>query len=145
MAKITTLRTILPLTSAKQYHLHQLDIENAFLHGTLGREAYMCLPSSFPSTRANQVCHLQKSLYDLRQASWQWFATLSYALKSIGYSQSSTDHTLFLKSTESSYTALLVYVDDAVLIGNSLEEYKVSSSPFTLRFGSRTLVNSNIS
>lgn len=65
---------------------------------------------------------MKKSLYCLKQASCQWFAKLSNLLFSFGYTQAHTDHSLFTKATGSSFTALIIYVDDIVLIGNSLAE-----------------------
>jgi len=37
-----------------------------------------------------------------------------------GFSQATSDHTLFTKSTPTSFTVLLVYVDDIILAGTSL-------------------------
>jgi hypothetical protein len=83
-----------------------------------------------PNSGSNspKVCRLHKSLYGLKQASRQWYSKLSSALLSMGYSQSAADHSLFLKKVGSSFTALLVYVDDIVLAGNnSLEINSVKS------------------
>ncbi|XP_061365655.1 uncharacterized mitochondrial protein AtMg00810-like [Gastrolobium bilobum] len=44
------------------------------------------------------------------------------ALISIGYKQSNADYSLFTKHNSSSFTALLVYVDDIVLAGNNMQE-----------------------
>jgi len=65
---------------------------------------------------------LQKSLHGLKQASRQWNAKLIVALISLGFHQSSSDYSLFVKSQNSHMTILLVYVDDVVLTGNHLEE-----------------------
>ena len=40
----------------------------------------------------------------------------------MGYTQSMNDHYLFINSSEESFTALLVYVDDIILAGNDKEE-----------------------
>ena len=40
----------------------------------------------------------------------------------MGYTQSMNDHSLFINSFEGSFTTLLVYVDDIILIGNDKEE-----------------------
>ena len=40
----------------------------------------------------------------------------------MGYTQSMNDHSLFINSSEGSFTALLVYVDDVILAGNDKEE-----------------------
>ena len=83
----------------------------------------MTLPLGFPSPGPNKVCKLIKSLYGLKQASRKWFEKLSLVLLQCGYRQANADHTLFLKSDSSSFTALLVYVDDIILVGNSLSEF----------------------
>ena len=122
VAKHTTIRLILALAAAKNWHLHQLDVDNAFLHGDLNEEAYMIPPSGLKDIKHNQVCKLTKSLYGLKQASCQWFAKLSSFLISINYIQYQSDHSLFVKKTPTTFTTLVIYVDDIVLAGDSLEE-----------------------
>jgi len=40
----------------------------------------------------------------------------------VGYTQSMNDYSLFINSSEGSFTVLLVYVDDIILAGNDKEE-----------------------
>jgi hypothetical protein len=120
VAKLTTMRLLLAIAAAQGWFLKQLDVDNAFLHGDLNEEVYMKLPPGLQPEFPNQVCRLQKSLYGLRQASRQWFSKLSNALVSLGFRHSEYDHSLFTKSQNGSFTALLVYVDDIILTGNSL-------------------------
>nr|GEV40714.1 ribonuclease H-like domain-containing protein [Tanacetum cinerariifolium] len=76
----------------------------------------------------NTVCRLKKSLYGLKQASRQWNAKLTSTLIENGFSQSKYDHSLYTKSDKGVFLALLVYVDEIIITGNSvfeIEKFKV--------------------
>ncbi|XP_073224731.1 uncharacterized protein [Cicer arietinum] len=122
VAKLTTVRLLLSIASSQNWHIHQLDVHNAFLHGNLEEEVYMQLPPGISTTNPTHVCKLLKSLYGLKQSSRQWFAKFSTALCSIGYSESASNHSLFTKSSTNKFTALLIYVDDVIVSGNDIAE-----------------------
>jgi len=74
VVKMVTVRTILALAVSKSWHIHQMDVYNAFLNGDLEDEIYMSLPQGFSNQgeNMNKVCRLEKSLYGLKQAPRQW-------------------------------------------------------------------------
>ena len=87
------------------------------------------------------MCKLKKSLYGLKQASRQWNAKLTEVLLSSGYQQSKSDYSLFTKHDHTSFTAILVYVDDLVLAGNNLSEIQSMKSLLDAKFKIKDLGN----
>jgi hypothetical protein len=123
VAKLTTVRTLLAVAAIKNWHLHQLDVNNAFLHGDLQEDVYMKIPDGVHCSNPKLVCKLQKSLYGLKQASRKWYEKLTSLLITEGYTQSTSDYSLFTCFKEEKFTVLLVYVDDIILAGDSIAEF----------------------
>jgi len=122
VAKVTTVRLVIALASINHWFLHQLDVNNAFLHGDLHEDVCLIVPPGVTTSKPNQVCKLPKSLYGLKQASRKWYEKLIGLLISNGYQQATSDASLFTKKASDSFTILLVYVDDIILAGDSLIE-----------------------
>ncbi|CAJ2642533.1 unnamed protein product [Trifolium pratense] len=70
--KPVTIRLILSLAISYKWPLKQLDINNAFLNGSLNEEVYMVQPQGFEEKDSSLVCKLNKALYGLKQAPRQW-------------------------------------------------------------------------
>ena len=125
VARFVSVRIVLSMAVVKGCCLHQMDVNNVFLHGDLDEKVYMSLPPSFHSkgehvsgSTSMLVCKLSKSLYGLKQSSKQWFARFSYNNLNFGFIQSKVDYSLFTYTKGASFIMLLVYMDDILLIGN---------------------------
>ncbi|KAJ0534339.1 putative RNA-directed DNA polymerase [Helianthus annuus] len=80
VVKMVTVRIVLKLAVNNGWPLYQLDINNAFLYGSLSEEVYMSLPQGYFSNDKNKVCKLVKSLYGLKQAPRKWNEKLTSVL-----------------------------------------------------------------
>jgi hypothetical protein len=100
--------------------VHQLDVKNAFLHGTLDEEVYCLQPAGFvDATKPDHVCRLSKSLYGLKQAPRAWFLRFANFVKTIGFVPTRSDSSLFIYVRGADMAYLLLYVDDMVLTASS--------------------------
>lgn len=123
VAKLNTVRVLLSIAVNLDWQLHQMDVKNAFLNGDLLEEVYMDSPPGLEAEFGNKVCRLRKSLYGLKQSPRAWFEKFTRSVKEFGYHQCQTDHTLFVNHGENgSITILIVYVDDIIITGNSIDE-----------------------
>ncbi|GKC23062.1 retrovirus-related pol polyprotein from transposon TNT 1-94, partial [Tanacetum coccineum] len=118
VAKMVKVRTLLATYVQKGYQIEQLYINNAFLHGDLHEEVYMTVLQGYTQKLLpNTICELTKSLYGLKKASMQWFEKLTSFLLQLGFKQNYVDTSLFTITHQGSFTTILVYVDDILIVG----------------------------
>ncbi|KAJ0863942.1 putative RNA-directed DNA polymerase [Helianthus annuus] len=139
VAKLVTVRTLLAVAVKKGWHIHQLDVNNAFLDGDLHEDVYMKIPQGFVRQNDQCVCKLKKSLYGLKQASRNWYKKFTKSLLEIGFRQTGVDHSLFLLKTDEVFMAALIYVDDVILVWNNMEEMQNVKSFLDKRFSIKDL------
>ncbi|KAL9250830.1 Retrovirus-related Pol polyprotein from transposon RE1-like protein [Drosera capensis] len=75
----------------------------------------MIQPPGYESAGENHVCHLQKSLYGLKQSPRAWFEKFSKIVEVIGFSKNSANSSLFVHRRSQGTVILLVYVDDFII------------------------------
>uniref|UniRef100_A0A2N9ISB5 Integrase catalytic domain-containing protein n=1 Tax=Fagus sylvatica TaxID=28930 RepID=A0A2N9ISB5_FAGSY len=120
VVKAPTVRLILSLAVSLNWSLRQLDVKNAFLHGTLKEEVYMTQPQGYIDPQhPSHVCKLLKSIYGLTQAPRAWFESFTSQLLHLGFTASTADSSLFIYKHNSIIAYLLLYVNDIVLTSNT--------------------------
>ncbi len=65
------------------------------------------------------ACHLNKVLYELKQAPREWYATLKVYLISIGYQRIEIDHSVFIHDNG---IIIAIYVDDLLILGPNISD-----------------------
>lgn len=120
VVKPATIRMVLTIALSRSWPVHQLDVKNAFLHGSLQETVHMHQPPGFRDPRyPDHVCLLQKSLYGLKQAPRAWYHRFATYITSVGFRSSKCDNSLFIYSSGADIAFLLLYVDDIVLTASS--------------------------
>ena len=100
VVKPATIRAVLNFAVGRDWHVHQLDVQNAFLQGELTETVYMYQPPGFVSSdKPDYVCKLNKALYGLKQAPRAWNARFSNYVTKMWFKQSKCDSSLFVYST----------------------------------------------
>jgi hypothetical protein len=117
VVKFATVHAVLSLALSHDWAIHQLDVKNAFLHGTLIETVYCSQPIGFvDAARPDRVCWLNQSLYGLKQAPRAWYSRFASYLASIGFIEAKSDTSLFIYRHGDDTVYLLLYVDDIVLM-----------------------------
>jgi hypothetical protein len=102
--------------------IHQLDVKNAFFHGTLTETIYCSQPTGFTDvTHPDLVCRLNRSLYCLKQAPRAWYNRFASYLASIGFIEAKSDTSLFIYRRGEDIIYLLLYVDGIVLTASTAD------------------------
>jgi hypothetical protein len=120
VAHMTTIRTLLAVTSIREWSISQLDVKSVFLNVELREYAYMRPPPGY-SVPEGMVCHLRRSLYGLKQALRAWFQRFASVVTAVGFSASAHDLALFVHVSPRGRTLLLLYVDDMIITGDDRE------------------------
>jgi hypothetical protein len=119
--KTATIRIVLALAVQFNWEIRQLDVSNAFLHGTLLEEVFMEQPQGFQDKeQPDSVCKLHKAIYGLKQAPRAWFTCLSASLF------------IFLHGDIQIF--ILIYVDDIIITGTHSKVISSIISKLQLQF-----------
>lgn len=124
VAKQVTLRTLLTVASRRQMFVKHMDVKTAYLHGKLDETIYMRQPEGYSMGGPNTVCLLKRSIYGLKQSARVWNQSIDAVLRQMGFNPSSADPCLYVRRKGNSYTYVLLYVDDMLVVCRTEEEFK---------------------
>jgi hypothetical protein len=130
VSKLATLRLLLSIAAEEGWDIDHMDVVTAFLNPEINnKEIYMAMPEGIEELALDaqlskdSIVRLRKALYGLKQAPRLWYEDIDSFLKSIGFTQSTTDPNLYMKPS----VLLLLYVDD-LLIAHSRRLFTTTST-----------------
>ncbi|KMQ86259.1 retrovirus-related gag-pol polyprotein [Lasius niger] len=163
VARMSSVRLLVALAVHYKMSIHQLDITTAYLNGRIQESIYMEPPNHILESLEtliekekkgselykkaksmlqelntdNKVCHLKKSLYGLRQAGRNWYATLDKVLRKYGATPSNADPCVYRIGKNEDLILIAVYVDDLMIASKDIkrmEQLKINlSQEFEIR------------
>jgi hypothetical protein len=140
VVKPATVRTVFSIAVCRDRPIQQLDVKNAFLHGTLTETVYCSQPTGFVDpTHPDLVYRLKKSLYTLKQAPRAWYNWFASFLLLLGFVEAKSDTFLFVFRRGSDTVYLLLYVDDIILTASSTELLRRTISALQREFAMKDL------
>nr|GEZ46522.1 hypothetical protein [Tanacetum cinerariifolium] len=121
VADIRDIRILIAIAAYYDYEIWQMDVKTAFLNGYLNEEVYMEQPEGFVNLKyPNRVCKLKRSIYGRKQASRQWNKRFDVEIKKFGFILNRNEPCVYLKASGSNITFLILYVDDILIMRNSI-------------------------
>lgn len=141
--KYKTLRIALALAAGRDMEIKQFDVPSAFVRAGLDEEVYMEMPEGYE--QRGMVCHLQKSLYGLKQSPRNWYRLLSSFILTLGWKATVSDPCLFFRHSATNRLMLLfVFVDDmqGFYEAADADEFNASRQALQDRFETKDLGDS---
>jgi hypothetical protein len=133
-----TLRIIMALVTHYDLELYQMDVKTTFLNGDLLENVYMAQPKGFAvKGKEHMESHLKKSIYELKQASRQWYLKFDETIRNFGFKENEKNNYIYEKFRNKKFIFLILYVDDILLASSYvsllLETKRFLSSNFDMK------------
>nr|GEY57485.1 retrovirus-related Pol polyprotein from transposon TNT 1-94 [Tanacetum cinerariifolium] len=124
VARMEAIRIFLAYAAHKSFMVFQMDMNTAFLHGSLKEDVYACQPEEdvyvcqpegfIDADHPSHVYKLKMALYGLKQAPRAWYDELSKFLLQNHFFKGTIDPTLFIRCFQDDILVVQVYVDDII-------------------------------
>ena len=138
VSKYSTLRALLATRSRRDLEIHQLDIKTAFLNGEAGEGRLTQQPPGYDERRPHPACHLQQGPLRPQAGTREPGTHAQEELEAMGFTESTADPGLFIKSA-STPVYLLIYVDDILVITADTSTLNAIKDQIAITFDARDL------
>ncbi|KAH9115866.1 hypothetical protein LEN26_012952 [Aphanomyces euteiches] len=111
--KMTSMRAILAVATARNLVIEQADAINAYIQAKLERPIWAVEPEGF-ETQTGMAAHVHKALYGLNQSGREWELHCKQKIAELGWHQSAHDPCVFTRGKGHDLEYLGTYVDDFI-------------------------------
>ena len=136
--KMATIRSIMQISAHNDLLIHQMDVKTAYLNAPIDCQIFVAEPEGYRSA-GKLVWKLKKSLYGLKQSGKNWNECIHNFFIHSGFVRSDADPCLYHRTDDAGFVLLVVWVDDIVLSGTSLECLNVVKQLLKDRFKMKDL------
>ncbi len=110
MIKSMSYKAMYVIIVVNDWEIEQMNVKIVFLYDKIHENVFVVQLTSFEQ-KINQVCKLNKALYDLKQSSRVWFKTLAKFLFFLDYVSLDVEFNVFMKND----IMIVIYVNDLIL------------------------------
>lgn len=116
VVRYDSVRIFLALSACLHLHVHQMDVNTAFLNSSMDDIVYVRQPPSFINKEhPDWVWKLSGAMYGLKQAPLLWNKHINGTLTKLGFNQHAGEHGLYFKHSPSGLIFVALYVDDLLI------------------------------
>jgi hypothetical protein len=109
MIKSMNYKTMYVIIVVNDWEIEQMNVKTTFLYDKILEDVYVVQLTNFEQS-INQVCKLNKALYDLKQSSRIWFETLIKFFFFLNYVSLNVEFNVFMKDD----IMIVIYVNDLI-------------------------------
>ena len=117
--KMTSVRSIIQIAAQYDLVVHQMDVKTAYLNAPIDCQIFVVQPQGFSTP--GLVWKLKKSLYGLKQSGKNWNDHVHQFFMDSDFVRSDTDPCIYFKTDDEGFVTIILWVDDIVLSGTSLD------------------------
>ena len=128
VAKFTSIRTVLAISTQLGLHVRQMDVDATFLNAPIKEDIWVRMfKGTLLATNDDGIYKLQKSLYRLKQARREWNNHIIDFLIKSGFQRMEADSCIYVRpqwdeATQcNKYSIVALYVDDLIIACSNMK------------------------
>jgi hypothetical protein len=119
VGRTSTFKCVTAEAVHKRWYLGEFDVKGAYLLAEVTEDVYAALPWGMERKKGTNSLKLNKSLYGLKQAGFNWNTKFTKVLESVGFKRSRIDPCLYVYCKGEDIIKIVLWVDDGLVSTNN--------------------------